>query len=666
MSQTRWGIIGPGSIAHNFATGLEAADGVLLAIASTSEKRLSSFGQRFDVDPSKRYRDYDALLHDPDVDAVYVSVPHPFHAALSVKAINAGKAVLCEKPAGLTRAEVLSVTDLARRQGVFFMEGYMYRCHPQLSRVVDLIQQGAIGDITHIRSSFGFQAPFNTTSRLYDRSLAGGAILDVGGYPVSFSRLIAGAAIGESFAEPVTTVALGNLASTGVDNNAFALLKFESGIVAECSAAINQALDNHAVVTGTTGSMTLNQPWDPGKQAGPSTTTLVINRSGIETTETIECPLQLFAYEAQYANAAIQSGMTEAQSPAMSFADSVGNAVVLDAWRQAVGVELEPDVPKTNKALYGLIPPSAPRIPAITLEGLQRPVSRLIMGCDNQTTLAEGAVVWDAWMEAGGTTFDTAWIYGSGLHEKAFGQWIKSRDVADDITVIVKGAHTPECYPSTIATQLEQSLKRLGLDRAPIYLLHRDNESVPVEEFVDALTVLQRSGKIGIFGGSNWSPERIRAANRYAANTGAEPFRILNNNLSLAVMEKPVWPGCVTCNDPDTLAWLTESQTVHFSWSSQARGYFLSEGDRNRLPINTSPERCFGSERNVERRKRAEALGIQYGVSANNIAAAWVLSQPFPSFALTGPRSVDEIVTTLPALSVSLTEEEVVVLNAEG
>ena len=119
-------------------------------------------------------------------------------------------------------------------------------------------------------------------------------------------------------------------------------------------------------------------------------------------------------------------------------------------------------------------------------------------------------------------------------------------------------------------------------------------------------------------------------------------------------------------DSPDTLDWLSESQMLHFSWSSQARGYFLQDGDRDRLPFSTSPERCFGSERNAERRQRAQALAVKYGVTANNIAAAWCLAQPFPSFALTGPRSVDEIVTTLPALSVPLSQSEVDWLNLKA
>jgi aryl-alcohol dehydrogenase-like predicted oxidoreductase len=122
----------------------------------------------------------------------------------------------------------------------------------------------------------------------------------------------------------------------------------------------------------------------------------------------------------------------------------------------------------------------------------------------------------------------------------------------------------------------------------------------------------------------------------------------------------------VTSNDPATLAFLRERGAVHLSWSSQARGYFLPEELRNRLPADTAPETCFGSKANAERRRRAEELAERRGVSANNVALAWVLAQPFPSLALIGPRSAGEIASTLPALSVALSPEEVAWLNLEG
>jgi aryl-alcohol dehydrogenase-like predicted oxidoreductase len=305
-------------------------------------------------------------------------------------------------------------------------------------------------------------------------------------------------------------------------------------------------------------------------------------------------------------------------------------------------------------------------IPKTSLPGLPASLSRLILGCDNKSTYDEGAPVWDAWIAAGGNSFDTAHIYGRGVSEAALGQWIARRGNADDIVVIAKGAHTPDCTPEAIGRQLTASLERLKLAYAPIYIMHRDNPDVPVGEFVDAVNREISRGRVGIWGGSNWSVARLADARAYAASRRLVGPSILNNNLSLAVMERPLWQGCLCSNAPETLDWLRRETVAHIAWSAQARGYFLPEPLRNRLPEDTRPETAFGSAANAERRRRAEALAPKFGVSANNVATAWVLAQDFQSLALVGPRDQIEIASTLPALSVELSAAEVAWLNLEG
>jgi predicted dehydrogenase/aryl-alcohol dehydrogenase-like predicted oxidoreductase len=666
MRTLRWGIIGPGTIAHNFADGLkEAPSGALLAIASRDDGRRASFGETYGIAGDKRYSDYAALAADPDVDAIYISTPHPFHAEQAIMAMRAGKPVLCEKPAGMTASQVVAITEVAAQEGVFFMEAFMYRCHPQIARMLDILRSGEIGDILHIRAALGYRAPFDPGSRAYSKALGGGGILDVGCYPVSFARLVAGAAIAGDFDNPSEVAAVGTIGRSGVDEVAHALLQFPSGATAECAAAVARTLDNTATITGSLGSLHLPDPWVPGRNAGPSDATIVVTVGGHSREEEIRQAEHLFAFEAELASRAILEKKAEPDPPAVSWIDSIGNAETLDRWRHAIGYTITEETPTANKALHGVLPRGLVPVPRLPVAGVGRPVSRLILGCDNKDTIADGAIVWDAWMEAGGNAFDTGFVYGGGRHEAVLGEWIRNRGVAGDVVVVVKGAHTPYCTPRAVAAQLDISLDRLGLDRAPIYILHRDNPDVPVGEFVDALNRLKESGRIGIFGGSNWTVERFRAANDYAATNGLEPLRILNNNLSLAVMERPVWPGCVTSNTPDTLNFLRENNVMHLSWSSQARGYFLPEALRDRLPTDTNPETCFASGPNEERRRRAATLAAEQGVSAHNIAMAWVLAQPFPSFALVGPRSSGEIVTTLPALGVDLGADEVAWLNLE-
>ena len=666
MKQTRGGILGPGSIAQNFADGLaQAPSGLLAAIASRSAERRASFGERNKVLAEKRYATYEAMLADGDIDAIYISTPHPWHAEWAIKAMRAGKAVLVEKPAGMNASEVVAVTEVAAQCGTFFMEAFMYRCHPQIARVLEIIASGEIGPLRHIKTHFGFSAGFNAASRLYDRNLGGGGILDVGGYPASLARLIAGASAGVPCAEPVTIKGAGIIGKSGVDEVAYGLLTFANGFTAEIGCAVARNMDSRAIITGDSGTVEITDPWVPGRNVGPSDTTLIVTVAGQSRIEEINNPNMLFSFEAELTSRAIAGGHAQAPYPAMSWADSIGNNTLLDRWRGELGYVTFAEDKKTNRVLPNVLPKSLPSIPKIKIADLDRPISQLVIGCDNKDDIASGALVWDAWMEAGGNAFDTGFVYGGGHHEKVLGQWIANRGVAKDVITIVKGAHTPYCLPRALVAQLDMSLERLGLDHAPVYIMHRDNLDVPVGEFVDALNRLHKAGRIGAFGGSNWSVARIKEANEYAAKHGLKPLTILNNNLSLAVMEKPVWAGCVTSNTPDTLAFLRQSKTTHISWSSQARGYFLPETLRNRLPADTSPETCFGSTANAERRNRAETLANEMGVSPHNIATAWVLAQSFPSLALVGPRSPGEIASTLPGLAVKLDAKETAWLNLE-
>ena len=667
VTQIRWGIIGPGTIAHNFANGLhEASSGSLTAIASRNQQRRQTFGDAYGIAPDKRFASYEALIADPVIDAIYIATPHTHHAEQAIMAMRGGKSVLCEKPAGVTAAQAIAMTETAAQEKIFFMEAMMYRCHPQIARVIELIRAGTIGEVTHLRSSLGFAATFDPASRLFDRTLAGGAILDVGVYPVSLARLIAGAVQGGQTDDPVSVRAVGRLGQSKVDEEAHALLQFKGGLIAECGVSLNRPLSNDAIITGTKGTIRLVDPWTPGRDAGPSDAIIEISKDDTTQIEKLERKEHLFAFEAEQASQWIAAGRLEAETPAATWADSIGNAQTLDRWRQEIGYRFEATDAAVNRTLPGVLPANPIKIPKKSIEGIDLPMSALIMGCDNRDSFADGAIIWDAWLEAGGNAFDTAFVYGDGLHEKVLGTWLESRGVGDQVIIISKGAHTPYCTPRCIETQLTQSLDRLGVNSVPIYIMHRDNPDVPVGEFVDALNRLHNAGRIGLFGGSNWSTARFDEANAYTHAHNLKPMRILNNNLSLAVMEKPVWDGCMSRpTRPDTLAHLRQNNVIHLSWSSQARGYFLPEDLRNRLPADTGPETCFGSETNAERRRRADQLAQNRGVSAHNIATAWVLAQSFPSFALIGPRSAGEIASTLPGLGIDLTPDEVAWLNLE-
>jgi aryl-alcohol dehydrogenase-like predicted oxidoreductase len=280
------------------------------------------------------------------------------------------------------------------------------------------------------------------------------------------------------------------------------------------------------------------------------------------------------------------------------------------------------------------------------------------MGCDNQQTLAHASAMFDHFFAAGGNTFDTGYIYGNGRQERLLGRWIGNRGVRDRVVIIVKGAHTPHCDPVSMSAQLTESLERLGTDHADLYLLHRDNPEIAVDEFVDALDAEVRAGRIRAFGGSNWSPTRIDAANAYAERTGRHRFSLLSNHFGLARAYDVPWAGCEHVTDDASRQWLEQRQIPLFPWSSQARGFFTG---RAHPDDHSDPElvRCYYGDDNFERLRRAEKLAAELGVAPTAIALAYVLHQPFPTFPLFGPRTIAETVSSMAALRIELTADQV-------
>ncbi|HMC56784.1 MAG TPA: Gfo/Idh/MocA family oxidoreductase, partial [Gemmatimonadaceae bacterium] len=318
------------------------------AVASRDEQRARSFAARFSV-PTV-HRSYEELLADDSIHAVYIATVNPAHLQWVVKAAQAGKHILVEKPMGVNSREVAAMVAAAKMHDVFLMEAFMYRCHPQMQRLAELIQDGAIGEVRMIRSTFGFRAEPEPGSRLFSRELAGGAIMDVGCYPVSAARLVAGAISGKPFADPVEVKASGTLGHTGVDEHALALLKFDDGVVAQVSTSISCNLPREIVVFGTNGVITVPEPWLPSSpcrtadKALPPKTKFPSGELHLYTGNNrkqirVDVDRDLYTYEAD----AVAEHIGARQSPAMSWADSEGNVRVLDEWRSQIGLRFPQD-----------------------------------------------------------------------------------------------------------------------------------------------------------------------------------------------------------------------------------------------------------------------------------------------------------------------------------
>lgn len=665
--KVNWGIIGAGAIAKAFAVGIKGSStGVLAAVASRDLAKAQAFATEHGA--ARAYGSYDEILADKDVQAVYIATPHPMHAEWAIKAAEAGKHVLCEKPAFVNAAGAMAMIDACRRHGVLFMEAFMYRCHPATQKLIDLVRQKVIGEVRLIQATFGFQAGFNAESRIFKNELAGGGILDVGCYAVSISRLIAGAALGKEIAEPTEVKGTAHLGQTGVDEWAIASLKFDGGIVAQLGTAVALSTDNSVRIFGSDGRIEVPNPW-LADRAKPSVDTIRVFRRGQQDSEVHEISADntTFGLEIDFAGRAILAGKTEAAYPAMTPADTLGNLKAMDQWRESIGLTYTIETAEKMGTITGrpLTFARNSNMKYGRIEGLDKQISRLIMGCDNQLSYPHAAVMFDDWFERGGNAFDTAFIYGGGKMERLLGQWMKARGVREQCVITVKGAHTPHCDPVNLSIQLHQSLDRLKIDCADIYIMHRDNPDVPVSEFVDVLNEHVKAGRIKIFGGSNWTIQRIEEANAYAKQKGLQGFSILNNNFSLARMVEPVWGGCVAASDPESRAWLKKTQMALFSWSSQARGFFIPEISAPDKTDDKEKVRCWYSEDNFKRQARAIELAKKYNVLPINIALAYVLCQPFPTYALIGPRTLEETRTSLPALDIQLSEQEVKYLNLE-
>jgi aryl-alcohol dehydrogenase-like predicted oxidoreductase len=374
-------------------------------------------------------------------------------------------------------------------------------------------------------------------------------------------------------------------------------------------------------------------------------------------------PKDLYAYEADMVGA----NRVRRQAPAMTWADSLGNMRALERWRQAVGMvyESERELPRPRAAPA----PGATRMRYGRIDGLDKPISRLVMGADTNNSLADTALLFDDYLARGGNAFDTSHHYGwpRGECERNLGRWIRERGIRDRVVVIEKAGNPPNGTPGGLARELAEGLERLGMDRVDIFMLHRDNEQVPIGEWVSALDQHRRAGRFALLGLSNFSLARLQAFDAYARREGLGSFGVVSNQLSLARMLAPPWPGLhlVSSGDEESRAWLADTRTPLMPWSSQARGFFTSRAS----PADHSDgdlARCWYDDGNFARKERAERLARARGVEATAVALAWVLAQPFPTFPLVGPKRIAETRRSFAALDLELSPEELRWLDTGG
>lgn len=343
MKPLRWGFLGTGNIARRLARTLSTSDaGILQAVGSRTSQRAEEFSREFHA--AHAYGSYEDLLADPTVEAIYITTPHPAHAEWAIRAAQAGKHILCEKPATMNLVEARRVASAVRTHGVFFLEAFMYRAHPQTAHIVHLLREGRIGRVEHITCSFCAQVSYDPASRIFDPTLGGGAILDIGCYTMSMARLLAGVALGRDIAEPITLTAQGDLnPREKTDLCTSAHLTFAPGLTAE----LHTGFDRSAVgveVRGTDGRLLVPQPW---VIEGDSAQISIETKSGREILPT-DTSRDLYHHQFEIFARCAQG--EPVPHPVMTLEDTLGNMRALDWWRREIGLTYPADIAESSSA----------------------------------------------------------------------------------------------------------------------------------------------------------------------------------------------------------------------------------------------------------------------------------------------------------------------------
>ena len=322
----RWGILGTGQIAHAFAIGLrDAPQAQLAAIGSRDAANAEAFAMRHGA--QRHYGDYASLAADPHVDVIYIATPHSAHAENMRLCIQAGKAVLCEKPFTLNHREASEIITLARERNLFLMEAMWTRFLPAVQRAKQLIEEGAIGKPLQVQADFGFAAAVDTDHRLLNPNLGGGALLDVGIYPLSLTAYFLG--------EITAAQASANLAATGVDVQTAFTLRHRDGGLSSCLCSANAQTRTALTISGSDGMIEIHQPFYRAQQI------TLTDKDGMAQTPALPYLGNGYTHEAIEVGRCLQNGRTE--SSIMPLSETLMQMFWLDEIRRQIGVRYPAD-----------------------------------------------------------------------------------------------------------------------------------------------------------------------------------------------------------------------------------------------------------------------------------------------------------------------------------
>ncbi|WP_313639999.1 Gfo/Idh/MocA family oxidoreductase [Paenibacillus sp.] len=321
--KVKWGILSTGWIAHQFVIDLvHASNGVAYAVGSRSQESADKFARDHGVPHA--YATYEELVNDPNVDAVYIGTPHPFHKENALLALRAGKAVLCEKPFTVNSGELEEIVSYAREHKLFLMEAMWSRYIPAIVKVREWIEEGRIGDVRLVKADLGFRTDWNPEGRLLNPKLGGGALLDVGIYPVSFASMVFGP-------HPEAISSTVHIGETGVDEHFSMLLSYGDGKTASLNGGIRLHMLEEAHVFGTEGRIIVE-----GTLVNPKSASLYIGDEKVETFVDDRASIG-YCFEAEEVGRCLQAGLTE--SSVMSLDESLAILNLLDQIRAQWGLK---------------------------------------------------------------------------------------------------------------------------------------------------------------------------------------------------------------------------------------------------------------------------------------------------------------------------------------
>ena len=314
----RWGVLGCGQIASVFAEALcELQDAELLGVGSRSFDKAKGFAERFGA--KRAYGSYGELAGDDDIDVVYVATPHPFHMENTLLCIEAGRAVLCEKPLAVNAKQASRMIEAARSKGVFLMEAMWTRFIPAIVKLRQLVSDGVIGDVRMVQADFGYRIDFDPNHRVFNLKLGGGALLDVGIYPVSLASMIFGR-------QPERIAGLADIGKTCVDEQSVFVLRYSEGELAVLYCASRTETPGEAFIMGTEGIIKVHYPFWRSK-------CLTIRRDGKDA-EVLEMLFECnkFCFEAEHVQACLRKGKKE--SDVMTLEESLAIMETMDRIRE--------------------------------------------------------------------------------------------------------------------------------------------------------------------------------------------------------------------------------------------------------------------------------------------------------------------------------------------